>query len=217
MKHFAILLFSLFTVFASQAHAGVEIRGHFGKWMTEPKDFNDAIQGLTGNLGVAKLPAPAMLGADAVYVMPIMPLVFGARYEMISMKADSTFGGSSFNQKFDGSRVSLLGGYRLFHNPLFFVGPLAHLGVSQKGDFSLTQGSTTTKYKGTVDTSYGLGVEGGFTFGAFLLGAELGYTKFKVKSFNDPTTGTDLFDVNNKIVTMDLSGTYFMLSLGASF
>lgn len=193
----------------SQAHAGFEIRAAYSQWNGTASGFNNDFQTATSGFPAAK--APATLGGDVLFVVPVMGLAVGLRHEIFQ---DVKGSGSVADTKLSGSRTSLLGGYR-FIDTVGFLGALAHIGVSQKASYDLTIAGADYPTTGDVGPSYGLGVEGGAKLSGFLVGAELGYTVFKINKFKDNTGGS--FTVSGKEASMDLSGTYLRFMLGFAF
>jgi len=210
IKRTAIALLMMFT--SHQAFAGFELRLNYGM-LAAPKSFNTETEKLVA--GYPAMGAVGDMGVDALYVLPVMPLVVGLRYESMSAKASGTIGGSPYDTKFTGTRASLLGGYR-FLNTLGFLGVLAHVGVSSTGKYSSTQAGVTDDNKATIAPSYGLGLEGGVKLMMFLVGAEVGYTSFKAPKLTDDTGATVATSTGGDLA-FDLSGPYFRAMVGLTF
>ncbi len=207
LKRIAIALLMMFT--CSQAFAEFDVRLNYAM-LAAPKSFNSETDKLIA--GYPALKAPSDLGLDVVFVMPIMPVEFGARYEMINTGTASAIG---VDAKFEATRVSLLGGYR-FINTLAYFGVLAHLGVSNSGTYTQTSGGTTTKYTAKFGPSYGLGVEGGAKIAMLIVGGEIGYTALKATTLTDPT-GSKVTTSTGSDLALDLSGPYVRISAGVNF
>ncbi len=215
MKKLFILI-SLF-VLSAQASASLEVRAHYGMMMGKPDSFNKGIES-NGVTGAPDFKAFNPLGLDVIYSLPVVSFAFGARYEMFKQEVSGTTNLGQMDQEATGSRLSLLAGYRLLETPVGFVGVLAHIGVIQKMDAKVKIPSIPMDetYKGTMDPSYGVGVEAAATLGGFLIGGELGYTMLKVKSFKAASDDSKLTDSDNKDISMDLTGAYVKLLIGLS-
>lgn len=218
MKNWILVLLALA---CGQAYAGLEFRAHYGQMTGKPDSFNKDME--TNITNAPDLGAQNPMGADALYVVPILGVAAGIRFETMSEKSggDGTISGFPVHSdaEFKASRLSLLGGYRLLNNPLLFLGVLGHYGISQKAEVTQKLTGTVTSdtsYTGTVDSSFGVGVEGGVTIGMLLVGAEVGWTSFKAKNFK-ASDGSYLEDINDKRTEIDLTGTYWKILLGATF
>jgi hypothetical protein len=220
MKKFWLVL--SWTLFSSlNANAGVEIRGHYGMWMTPPSDFTDALKKSVPNY--PELPGPTVMGADLLYTAK--NVVVGLRYEDLSAKKDGSAVISSLNvdlkTKFTGNRISVLGGYRFADTANYFAGVLGHIAVSQKADYSIETSvmgsSSTADYEGKPDMSYGAALEGGMKFNHFLLGLEAGYVSYKIKEFTNKSGGATFKDSSGNNVTMTMTGPYARALLGFGF
>jgi hypothetical protein len=214
------LLSILFLSYGTSALADFQLRAHSGPLNGEPTSFNKAFDStVTNHPDIEKV---SLLGADALYVVPIFPFVFGLRYEQWSAKNSGDIVASSLAGKaevnFKGSRTSLLLGYRLLSLPILYVGLLGHYGISQNMQYSrdLTFSGVTTSstYGVGVGSSYGAGLEAGVTLGGLLVGAEVGYTSLKSNTVVD-SNGTALRENGNDVI-VDLSGTYMKIMLGLS-
>jgi hypothetical protein len=204
------------------AVAEFEIKAHYGQLSGKPDAFNKAADILiVGNPDISNV---VLMGADAIYAIPVLPFSVGLRYEMFDFKKDGpvTVIGFPFEAKtqLKGDRVSLLGGWRLIETPIAYFGFLAHFAVSQKMEYNdkICSGSSCSdnKYTGTMESSYGAGVDAGITLGSVVLGAEIGYTIFKAKDMKK-SDGSYMIDSNGKKAALDLSGTYFKGMVGLSF
>lgn len=216
-----LILISLLTV-GAQASASLEIRAHYGIMNGVPSSFNKHVEENVTNAPDIKAQTP--IGADLVYSLPVVSFAFGVRYEMINSKqsGDVTVGGlpMKMDSELNATRISLLGGYRLIETPVGFLGLMAHVGVSSTADYKIklvTSGVTVTdeKYKGSVATNYGAGLEAAATLGMFLIGGELGYTTFKGTGFK-ASDGSYLTNLAGEKTVLDLSGTYVKVLIGLS-
>src|SRR5262245_38297671 len=113
IKQIALLV--LLLVGASQAHAGLELRAHYGMWNGTPKDWNAGTETFFSGWPDAK--GPSVLGADVLYVVPVLGVAGGLRYETFkeTSEGDIAGGAAHVKQEFKGSRTSLLAGYRFFN------------------------------------------------------------------------------------------------------
>ncbi|MGE4133588.1 MAG: hypothetical protein AB7F86_18270 [Bdellovibrionales bacterium] len=198
------------------AHALIELKAHYGKWTGEPKDFNTRIESTFVNH--PNFSGPDIIGGDLLLTPMMMTWVFGVRYESFDMKesGDITVSGLTISSdaSVKGHRTSALLGKRFVSLPVGYIGILFHYGLENKADYNLNLGGVDNKYNGVVDTSYGGGIESAFKLGPLLMGAEIGYTCFKVKKWND-SSKNPISDSSGEI-PFDLTGMYYHVTLGVS-
>lgn len=197
MKHWFLIL-CLFGF--SAAHALVEARVTYGALASKPD------LAAIYNLGTSTVPSVAPnagIGFDALFIVPIVGIGGGIRYENLGFNARS----GSLEYKSQVTRTSLIVNYRLI-NTLMYLGPIATLGLSHSGGIKWTEGNTATDFTPDSTSSYTVGLEAGVGLLGFLVGAEAGYQNMKWNRMKDSTntfTGTP---------NLDMSGTYFKVILG---
>lgn len=199
MSKFLVFLMALFTMNA--AHALVEARLSYGLLGSKP-DLASIYNGTT------EVPAivPNMgIGVDAIFVIPIVGLGGGLRYENLGFTASS----NGLEYKSQITRTSLVVNYRII-NTLMYLGPIATLGMSHSNNIKWSDSNTGISADLTPDSasSYTVGVEAGVSLLGFIIGAEAGYQNLKWNSLKDSkgviTTTPDL----------DMSGTYAKIMFG---
>jgi hypothetical protein len=202
MKHFIFctLLVTTFLMTAENSHAIFEARVTYGLLASKPDLAKVAVGGATD---IPTATANYGVGADALFVIPIVGLGFGVRYENLGFKLSQ--GGLEF--KTSTTRTALLVNYRLI-NTLLYLGPIFSYGLSHSNN--MTVESTSLKADMTPDSSasYTAGIEVGAKLAGFMVGAEAGYQSF---------TWTGLTDKNSVITTkpdIDMSGSYVKATLG---
>ncbi len=170
-------------LFSYQAHAIVQFRGHYGLGQPDGR-HSESIDSKA-------------LGADVIVSLPLIPIVFGLRYEKIT--TDDRF--TTNTEKVDLNRIAILGGYRLI-DTLLFVGVLGSLGIINDGEIKYKNNFTGTTFDSEIDmsTNLSVAVEGGVKLNDFILGLELGYMHGEDKE-ND----------------FDFNGTYGKAILGYEF
>ena len=169
-KFASILIILLFT---TQAMAIVQFRGHYGLGQPEGYENNSQSVDTTG------------LGADVIISLPLIPIVFGLRYE--NLTTDETFG--AIQDEIDLNRIAILGGYRVI-DTLLFVGVLGSFGIINDGEITRTIGGVSNTSEIDMSTSLTLAVEGGVKLNDFILGLELGYMIGEDKDNNFEYNGT---------------------------
>ncbi len=167
---FSILVVTL--LFSAQAMAIVQLRGHYGLGQPEGSSFNPS-------------PNTQTIGADAIVSLPLIPIVFGLRYE--SLTTDEDIGAT--NEEVDLSRIAILGGYRIL-DTLFFIGALGSFGIINDGEVNSTTAGVTTATEIDMSTSLTLALEGGVKLNDFILGLEIGYMHGEDKNSNFEYNGT---------------------------
>jgi hypothetical protein len=216
-----LLLSFIAVLLSSSAYATVEVRGHYGMVFTNTDNFNKQLDSFSKD--GPKMESPNPMGADLLY-RTMKGWAVGLRYELLSQKKSGagTISGTAVttNTEFNGSRVSLLAGIPFISTPQHYAGALLHYALSQKLDYTSAStnagGSTsTTSLSGTPAAGYGVGVEGGFQFGHFKIGAEGGYVAYKAEKFMQ---GEDeRLDTSAKRIELDLSGPYVKVLAGVSY
>lgn len=192
MKTILAILFCL-TLWPADAMAILELRGTYGLQVVNPDDLAAGYPEITQLTGY---------GADAIISLPLIPFIFGLRYEMLGLEEDN----SNALVEVDIDRLSVLGGLRII-DTLVYLGAIGTVGVNHTGTQLVEQKNPTIELLNEdvdIDFSFTLGVEGGVKLGGLLLGAEMGYVSMKVKnSENDEE--------------LDLTGSYLKGHLGFSF
>lgn len=182
-----VLIFSL----SSTAHALIEVRGGYG--LTTPsKDFNGA-----------SVSTAYGFNADVLVKPPMFPFGLGVRYENLGAKYDVLSGTTNVDMKV--TNLGLLINYRII-DMVFYVGPIAFVGVSNSATVNTTLLGVTAESKYKSSMVYSLGAEAGASLGLLSLGAEAGYNFYKY-TYDSGTVNSDL----------DLSGIYAKVIVGFGF
>ncbi|MEK6774979.1 MAG: hypothetical protein AABY64_13640 [Bdellovibrionota bacterium] len=201
-----IVLLGLFS--APSARALFEARLTYGLLGSGP-DLTSVYSGTASD--VPSIAPNYGLGVDAIFVLPVVGLGFGARYENLGFKISN----NGLEYKTSSTRTALVLNYRLI-NTLIFLGPIATYGISHSNNMKWTTTSAGPSVGSGVSadltpetsTSYTVGVEAGIKLLSFLVGAEVGYEDFKWKKMTDSrgavTTNPDL----------NMSGTYAKVLFG---
>jgi hypothetical protein len=213
MRIVALFILALYGTFAA---AEFEFKAHYGQLMSKPSSFNKDME--SSMAGFPDVGSVTLMGADALYSLPILSFAFGVRYEMLDFKKSGTLTAVpvEIDTELTGSRISVLGGYRLIETPIGYIGLLAHYAVSQEMKYDIkVAGGSETKTKASMDSSFGAGVDAAITLSYLVIGAEVGYTMLKAKDLKD-ADGDYLGDSSGKKSSMDLSGTYFKVMIGVS-
>jgi hypothetical protein len=202
MKHliFCILLTTTFLMTIQSAQAIVEARVNYGVLASKP-DLSKVSIG-----GVTDLPTAAAnygIGADVLFVIPIVGVGFGVRYENLGFKLSQ--GGLEF--KTSTSRTALVVNYRII-NTLLYLGPLLTYGVSHSNNMTVESGATKADLTPESSSSYSAGLEAGAKLGGFMVGAEAGYQSLMWKGMADKNS------VITSMPDLDMSGTYIKATLG---
>lgn len=171
IKKSATLLIIL--LFTSQAMAIVQFRGHYG--LGQPDGYQNSSQSVD----------TSALGADVIISLPLIPIIFGLRYENIT--SDEDFG--AINDEIDLNRIAILGGYRII-DTLLFIGVLGSFGIINDGEVTRTLAGVETTTEIDMSTSLTVAVEGGVKLNDFILGLELGYMHGEDKDNNFDYDGT---------------------------
>ena len=174
---------TLLLVFAwvGESHAIVQIRGHYGFGQTEGRYTVES-------------PSSSTFGLDAIVSLPLIPFVFGGRYESFNSKEETP---SLGEEKVTLSRISGLVGYRLL-DTLMYVGALGTFGLIHDGDIEIAGVSTDLE----MDFSASVAAEAGVKLNSFIIGAELGYFLGRDKDQGD---------------NYDFNGVYGKVHLGYDF
>jgi hypothetical protein len=197
MKKYGILILCLLGI--NTANALVEARLTYGALGSKP-DLATIYNGTTSVPAVA----PNMgVGFDALFIVPIIGIGGGIRYENLGFTASS--GGLEY--KSQATRTSLLVNWRLI-DTIMYLGPIASVGMAHTNSMKWSEGSNRAEFSPGASESLTVGLEGGVGLLGFLVGAEAGYQSMKWKSMKDSTgTFTNTPD-------LDMSGTYFKVILG---
>lgn len=199
MKNSWILVLCLLAF--NSAHALFEARLTYGVLGSKP-DLASIYNGATA---VPAIAPNAGIGFDAIFVVPVVGIGGGLRYENMGFNASS----SGLEYKSQVTRTSLIVNYRLI-DTVMYLGPIATLGMSHSNNIKWTDSNSGTKADFTPDSasSYSLGLEAGVGLLGFLVGAEAGYQNMKWNRVKD-STGTI-----TSTPDLDMSGTYIKLVLG---
>jgi hypothetical protein len=186
------------TVFCSPAaHALIEGRFTFGMHPVAPTDLNNTI-----NNSNVKIDFLSGFGLDFLVHLPVFPLGFGIRYELLGDKA----GDSAAEANMRLQRVSALGVFRLIDTGLYFGG-IGSIGVMHDLRVSYPDGSNEAVAKQV--TSLTAGAEGGVHLDVWRVGGEVGY-QYLVGNSVEKNGGS----YTSKI---DLSGLYAKIQFGFHF
>ena len=200
MKLFSSLLITFF-LFPYSAWSLVEIRGGYQALSTSGVTDQDH--------SITDMRTPGGMTADVLAVFS--NFIAGARYESLVEKMTS--GNTYFDSKFD--RASIVGGYRIMQETLYW-GPMVTLGISSQFNYSSSTGSPAVNMKAPNKSTYSVGMEGGYIYENYLVGAEIGYMSARLGNLQNQNTGAD-HTVNGSTLMADLSGMYFRLLGGFSF
>ncbi len=198
MKNLVLLLCLL--GFGS-AHALVEARLTYGALGSKP-DLTTIYSGATE---VPAVSANAGIGFDAIFIVPVIGIGGGIRYENLGFNTSS--GGLEY--KSQATRTSVIVNWRLI-NTLMYLGPIATVGMSHTNNIKWTEGSSATDFSPDTTSSYSVGLEAGVHLLGFLVGAEAGYQNMKWNKVKD-STGTFTATPD-----LDMSGSYMKVILGFS-
>ncbi|MCB0368724.1 MAG: hypothetical protein KDD45_04570 [Bdellovibrionales bacterium] len=196
-----LILFITLLGFQS-ANALVEARLSYGLLSSNP----DLATIYNGTTSVPSVVPNMGLGVDAIFVVPIIGIGGGLRYENLGFTASS----NGLEYKSQLTRTSLVVNYRII-NTLMYLGPIATVGVSHSSNIKWTDSNGATSSADlTPDStsSYSVGLEAGLGLMGFIVGAEVGYQNLKWNTLKDSkgtiTTTPDL----------DMSGTYAKIMFG---
>lgn len=219
---FSLLLFGGKAMAASSSGgAGFELRGTYGMYQT-PKDMNSYYTNIISDWPTQ--PQPKVMGGDLIFQFDKMPIVLGVRYETFTANSatapgPSTYGMytlTNYNTSLKLSRTSILLGARQDMGS-GFLGVLFSVGAIQSSTLTVTVSGTSNDNKGKVGGSYSAGVEGGFRFGVFELGAEVGYLSLNVTEFDDPQNNNQPISNNGTNLTANFGGVYGKAFVGLAF
>lgn len=199
MTKFLMFLVSIFCI--QSAHALVEARLSYGLLGSKP-DLSTIYNGTTTVPAIV----PNMgLGVDALFIVPLVGIGGGLRYENLGFTASS----NGLEYKSQMTRTSLVVNYRII-NTLMYLGPIATMGMSHSNNIKWTDSNTGISADLTPDSSssYTVGLEAGVSLIGFIVGAEVGYQNMKWSTLKDskgviPTTPD-----------LDMSGTYAKIMFG---
>jgi hypothetical protein len=200
MKKKSFLAIALTFVFMENANALFEARLNYGFLASKP-DLKEVYTGAASDVPAAA--ANYGLGADAIFVIPIVGIGAGLRYENLGFKAES----NGLEYKSSATRTALIVNYRII-DTLLFLGPIATYGISHSNNMKWSLAGTTADLTPESSTSYSIGLEAGTTLLGFLVGAEAGMQTFKWNKMKD---------ANNILTTtpdLDMSGFYMKVLLG---
>lgn len=197
MKKIGILLLCLLGV--SSANALVEARLTYGALASKP----DLATIYNGTTSVPAVAPNVGVGFDAIFIVPIIGIGGGLRYENLGFTASS----GSLEYKSQATRTSILLNWRLI-DTLMYLGPIASIGMTHTNSMKWSEGANRAEFAPDSSASYTVGLEAGVGLLGFLVGAEAGYQNMKWNRMKD-STGT----ITNT-PDLDMSGTYFKIILG---
>ena len=209
---FSILVFFSTLIFGfsfAQAH---ELRSPVGASLTNPSELN-AIQPTSLNSKYT-----VNFGADFIYEFDSYGI--GLRYDSVSaLRTDGIKDGDMF--EISAHLFSLIGRKRWELEPSRF-GPQYIAAIGTAGFYAPSQVATHpansiwTAYKTNDVRDITVGVESGWIWDPFLVGAEVGYQYIVMKGLATDQ-GVPLANSAGTPVTVDLSGPYFKVILGLRF
>ncbi|MCX7978281.1 MAG: hypothetical protein N2578_04700 [Bdellovibrionaceae bacterium] len=177
----------------------MEFRANYGTLGSSP----DLGALYSGGLSLPAASVNSGLGFDALFIMPIVGLGGGLRYEALSSKF-----GSDLEIQGNVSRTALLVNWRII-NTLLYVGPIVSIGLSHGGRLKFNaSGTTVNDWVPGSASSTGIGLEVGAKLAGLLIGAEGGYQTLEWKDSKDeknPSSATK---------TINMGGPYLKVSLG---
>jgi hypothetical protein len=199
MSKLLVFLISIFCI--NSAHALVEARLSYGLLGSKP----DLASVYNGTTAVPAIVPNLGLGVDAIFVVPIIGLGGGLRYENLGFTASS----NGLEYKSQITRTSLIVNFRLI-NTIMYLGPIATLGLSHSNNIKWTDSNTGLSADLSPDSagSYSVGLEAGIGLLGFIIGAEAGYQNLKWNSLKDSK------GVITSTPDLDMSGTYAKIMFG---
>lgn len=194
---------------SSSANASVEVRGSYR--LTKPS---------TESLNQAVAPYPAIQtlaawAADVLFYLPSMPVGLGGRYENYLAVDQNSTG----QNETEWTRVSVLINSRLIDEIDYFVGPIGSIAVSNKFRARLTPRSSTlpVEYRANGNLSASVGAEAGYKLNWFNVSLETGYLYAPLGNLQDSFGQTLNTPGGGGPASVDLSGAYASVSIGAAF
>ena len=179
----------------------IELRVGVGLNASDPSALNDQLQREGGSS--LDLDSADNFNIDALVNIPLLPIGFGLRYEILSQDKSSVLNGISSSYDLDVKDISLLVNWRII-DTLVYVGPIISIGIPS-ADFKLSSASENINESLSGDNlSFSLGAEAGVKLKGFILGAEAGYKSLKIEA---PSSLTFQPDIN-------LSGFYGKVLVG---
>ncbi len=209
MKQFlAILTFFVTSLFISiPAHALLgDFRLTYGDTSGKPEKYNDAYFAFNDG---PKISSQSYLGADAILILPMMPLGIGLRYESANDK-DTQFAETI---KYSITRLALILNYRIINTGIY-LGPIATYGLSHQLKFDIP--TDLDKLDSDKSHSYSVGIEGGVKVGLFRIGAEAGQSTLVFEDIKD-ITGVPQIKNGRAVDKLDFSGAYYKVHFGFGF
>lgn len=183
----------------SSAHALVEARLTYGVLGSKP----DLASIYNGASEIPAVAPNAGIGFDALFIVPVIGIGGGLRYENLGFNAKS----GNLEYKSQATRTSIIINYRLI-NTLMYLGPIATIGMSHTNNIKWSEGANAADFSPDSTSSYTVGLEAGVGLLGFLVGAEAGYQNMKWSRVKD-STGT----IANT-PDLDMSGSYVKVVLG---
>lgn len=196
-------LFSGLCLLSVQALAVVEARLTYGLNATKM----DLAQFYTGSTASVPSVTPLYgIGGEILFNIPMMGWGLGLRYENLGLKASSN--GLEFNSTL--TRTAAVGYYRLIDTVLF-LGPIASIGLSHKGELKVKENSVDlSSFSSSSASSTSIGLEAGIRVVGLVVGMEAGYLTCKFSGVNDSGVAA----LGSK--DLDMSGTYAKVFVGFS-
>ena len=193
MKKQILILMAVFA-FSFNANALFELRAGYG--VNTPAESDADLQG-GGAVGLSTM---AGFNLDALFQPPVIPFGFGIRYENMGMDVSQT---ADPDLSSDLTRISAIINYR-FIEAFLYVGVIGTIGITN--DLSIDTPGGELEYD--ADLTYSVGGEAGFSFGLFMVGAELGYSIATYKAKNINASSLD---------EIDFGGIYAKALVGVGF
>lgn len=183
----------------NSAHALFEARLTYGVLASKP----DLAAIYPGTTTIPAVAPNAGIGFDAIFVVPVIGIGGGLRYENLGFNVSS----GSLEYKSQITRTSIIVNYRLI-NTLLYLGPIATIGMTHSSSIKWTEGAQTTDFAPNSANSYSVGLEAGVGFVGFLVGAEAGYQNMKWNKVKDSTSTV------TATPDLDMSGSYVKIIFG---
>ena len=207
MKKLFILAIVAMGLMAEPAHALLgEVRLTSGNTKGSADDYNKAYYDFADG---PQIDSQNYLGADAILMLPMVPVGIGLRYE--GAKYDET--AFAENVKFAVTRTALLVNYRIINTGVY-LGPIVSYGLSHSLTFDIPL--SPESWTAGKSESSSIGLEAGVKLGLFRIGAEVGQETFK---FTDVRDNTGAIPNKNglNIDNLDFSGSYYKIHVGLGF
>lgn len=199
-----LLTLSMIELMSRPAAALVELRGSLSRHDITNTSWNSSN-------GFPKLDNVQSVAVDVMASVPMMPVGLGLRYE--TLKRTET--GAVSSTSVDWRRTSIIINKRLLDDGLYF-GPIGTIGFASDFQFRQAVAASAVDYKTEAVPTYTAGLEAGFQFLIFTLGAELGYMHAPLGELRFAQSGTPA-ELNGARVNVDMSGPYYRITGGVKF